>query len=129
MKLRLIATALLCFAAGSVLAQPPGPRPGAADRMDNLAILLDLDAGQKVAVQKVLEEQHESMKTMHEQAKTSQQRPTREQMREQHEKLQTTTVEKLRAILSDVQLQKYQALMDMRPGPPMHRHMRRNKDE
>lgn len=114
MKLRVISTALLCLTAGMALAQPPGPPRG--PDIERLTILLDLDAGQKVAVQKVFDEQRTQMQTLRQQAKTSEERPTREQMHEHREQMHKETTEKLRGILSDTQMKKFEALTD---GPMM----------
>lgn len=115
-KIRVISIALLCFAAGSVLAGPPGPPGfGPAQNIERLTTLLDLDEGQKVAVQKVLEEQQAEMKALFESNKTSETRPTREEMRTQHEQMQKELQEKLQGILSDTQMKKFEALTE-RPG-------------
>lgn len=114
MKLGVIATALVALAAGVALAQP-GP-PLVFD-IERLTILLDLDAGQKVAVQKVLEEQRAQMQSFRQQAKSAQERPTREQMHTQFEQLLKDTTEKLRGVLSDVQMKKFEALTDRPRGP------------
>lgn len=111
MKFRVISVALLCLATGMALAQP-------GLDIERLTTLLDLDAGQKVAVQKVLEEQRTQMQALRQEAKTSQERPTREQMQATHEQMQKETTEKLRGILSDTQLQKFQALTERPMGGP-----------
>lgn len=116
MKLRVISTALIFLTAGIALAEPPGPPPG--PDIDRLTTLLDLDAGQKVAVQKVLDEQRAQMQSFRQQAKTAEERPTREQMHAQHEQLRKDTTEKMRAILSDTQMKKFEALTDRPMGPP-----------
>ena len=115
MKLRVISMALLCLSAGMALAQPPGPR---GPDIERLTTLLDLDAGQKVSVQKVLEEQHAQMKSFREKAEASQERPTREEMHSQFEELRKETTEKMRGILSDTQMKKYEALTDRPMGAP-----------
>ena len=129
MKTRVISIALLCLAAASALAQPPGPPPGGPARnIEKLTILLDLDEGQKVAVQKVLDEQREEFVELREGISTSDDHPTHEQMRAKHEQMQKETVEKLRPILSDTQLKKFEVLTE---GGPMfiHREMRREKSK
>ncbi|HEY4366201.1 MAG TPA: hypothetical protein VGN07_03135 [Steroidobacteraceae bacterium] len=118
MKHRVITAAMLWLAAGIVLADPPAPPPGAEHQIDRLVTLLDLDAGQKVAVQNVLTEQHQQMMAQWQQAKASGTRPNRQQMRAQHEQMQQATVEKLRPILSDVQLKKFEVLTERPHGPP-----------
>jgi Spy/CpxP family protein refolding chaperone len=116
MKLRVITTALLCLTAGMAMAQPPGPPPG--PDIERLTILLDLDAGQKVAVQKVFDEQRAEMQALRQQTKTSQERPDREQMRASREQMHKETKEKLRGILSDTQMKKFEALTDRPMGVP-----------
>jgi Spy/CpxP family protein refolding chaperone len=116
MKLRVITTALLCLTAGMAIAQPPGPHRG--PDIERLTILLDLDAGQKVAVQKVLDEQRAQMQALRQQAKTSQERPTREQMHASREQMQKETKEKMQGILSDTQMKKFEALTDRPMGAP-----------
>ena len=59
-RLNLLITAL-GLAAGAANAQPPGPPPGGRFDLDNLAILLDLDAYQKGEVGRVLDEQRQAM--------------------------------------------------------------------
>ena len=95
--------------------------------MERLAILLDLDAGQKTAVKQVFDEQAKERKQLWEKAKESQTRPSREEMHAQHEKMRQETIEKLRPILSDTQMTKFQALTD-HPGPHPD-HARTDKPE
>lgn len=116
MKLRVITTALLCLTAGMAMAQPPG-QPRGPD-IERLTTLLDLDAAQKVAVQKVFDEQRAQMQALREQAKTSQERPTREQMHATREQMHKETTEKLRGILSDTQMKKFEALAERPMGAP-----------
>lgn len=112
MKLRVISAALLWLAASMALAQPPGLD------IERLTTLLDLDAGQKVAVQKVLDEQRTQMEALRKEAKSSQERPTREQMQATREQMHNETTEKLRGILSDTQMQKFEALTARPAGGP-----------
>jgi Spy/CpxP family protein refolding chaperone len=132
MKASLLAVAALWV--GVALAQAPdappgggGPGPGGrqhetpAQRMDNLATLLDLTATQKTQVQAVLEEEHAKMKAQHEQAQVAGQKPTFEQMKAAHEQAQQDTLTKLTPILTPAQLKKFQVLMAER-GPPGHPH-------
>lgn len=124
MKLRIVSLAALLVAVGSALAaNPPVAAPdGGKDRMDRLAILLDLNASQKVEVQKVLDEQLQQARTLRQQSKDSGTRPTREQMRAQHDQMHKETVEKLRGILSDTQMTKFEALTDHPEGRPHRWH-------
>lgn len=119
---RIPTLAALCLTAGLAFAAdtPPAPPPGGPGAgMERMALLLDLDAGQKVAVEKVLTEQREQMKAARQQARTAgAERPSREEMKAKFEAERAATVEKLRPILSDVQLKKFEALTDHPMGPP-----------
>jgi Spy/CpxP family protein refolding chaperone len=130
MKASIFVVALLWV--GAAVAQAPdspggGPGPGGgrhespAQRMDNLATLLDLTDAQKTQVQAVLEAEHAKMKALHEQAEASGQKPTFEQMKAAHEQAQQDTLTKLTPILSPAQLKKFQVLMAER-GPPGRPH-------
>jgi hypothetical protein len=103
-------TATLAFAQGSPSPEKRGPN------MDRMALLLDLDAGQKVAVENVLTEQRAAMQAQRKQFKESGERPSREQMKAHVEAQRAATTEKLRPILSDVQLKKFEALTEYQ-GP------------
>ena len=120
MKIRTLLAAIALFAAGTVLAEPPGPSHGGPQDMERLAILLDLDAGQKTAVKQVFDEQAKERKQLWEKAKESQTRPSREEMHAQHEKMRQETIEKLRPILSDTQMTKFQALTEHHGPHPDH---------
>jgi Spy/CpxP family protein refolding chaperone len=126
MKTTLLAVAVLWV--GAAVAQAPdsppagGPGPGfrhesAAERLDHLAILLDLTDAQKAQVQAILDEEHSKMKALHDQAQASGTRPTFEQMKAEHEQMQQETVTKLTPVLTPAQLKKFQVLMEHR-GPP-----------
>ena len=115
MKLRvaLIATAL--FASAVALA---GPHGGPGHDMDRMAILLDLNDSQKAEVQKILGEQHEKVRAVHEEKRAAGTRPTREERAKFHEELKQDTVTKLQAVLSPEQIKKFEALTD---HPRRHR--------
>ncbi len=129
MKARFLAVALLWV--GAALAQAPdstegGPGPGGhhespAQRIDNLATLLDLTDAQKTQVQAVLEAEHAKMKALHDQAQASGQKPTFDQMKAAHEQAQQNMITQLTPILSPAQLKKFQVLMAER-GPPGRPH-------
>ncbi len=121
MKTRITIAAIALLAAGSALAQPPGPPPGrGGPDLDRMALLLDLDEGQKAAVKQVFDEQRTQRKAEFDKAKDSQARPSREDMRAKREQMKNETVEKLRPILSDIQLTKFEALMAEQPRMPPH---------
>lgn len=118
MSIRIVSIAALCLAFGMAIAQgPPREAPSQAEQMERLAILLDLNEGQKVEVAKVLAEQREQMMAFRKQAKDSEQRPSREQMQAQREQVKNSTIDKLRPILTDQQLKKFEALEPMGPRP------------
>jgi Spy/CpxP family protein refolding chaperone len=126
MKITSVAVAVLWM--GVAAAQPPdapgggGPGPGfrhesPAERMDHLAILLDLTDGQKAQVQAILDEQHAKMKAQHDAMQSSGQKPTFDQMKAAHDQLRQDTLAKLTPVLTPAQLKKFQVLMEER-GPP-----------
>jgi hypothetical protein len=127
MKTRITIAAIALLAAGSVLAEPSAPPPGrGGPDIERLAVLLDLDEGQKAAVKQVFDEQRQQRKAEWEKAKQSQTasqkenrtRPTREEMRARREQMQKETVEKLRPVFTDIQMTKFEALMASRPDMP-----------
>jgi Spy/CpxP family protein refolding chaperone len=139
---RILSIAVLGLAAVMAsAAEPPsgaGPRPGPnrAEYLAKVTILLDLDAGQKVQVQQLLDEQHQQqraqMQALREQANNSGQRPDFEQVRKQRLQAEKDLIDKLRPVLSDVQLKKFEVLRELtgprhrRPGgPPRNRPERR----
>ena len=126
MKTTLLAVAVLWV--GAAVAQAPdsppagGPGPGfrhetPAERLDHLAILLDLTDVQKAQVQTILEDQHSKMEALRAQAHASGTKPTFEQMKAEHEQMQQDTLAKLTPVLTPAQLKKFQVLMEHR-GPP-----------
>ncbi len=127
MRATVLALALLC--AGGALAQTPPPAPAnaaahQAQRMNDLATLLDLNATQKTQVQAILEEEHAQMKQAFEQAKASGTEPDFTQMKALHQQIQADTIQKLTPVLTSAQLAKFQIVMkNMHPhfhhhGPP-----------
>jgi Spy/CpxP family protein refolding chaperone len=128
--MKITSAAVLVLWMGAAIAQAPdspaggGPGPGPgfrhespAQRMDNLATLLDLTDEQKAQVQTILEEQHAKMKAQRDAMQASGQKPTFEQMKAEHEQLRQETLTKLTPVLSPAQLKKFQILMQER-GPP-----------
>lgn len=122
MNKRIVMTALALLSVGSALAEPPGPSHGrGGPDIDRMAILLDLNEGQKVAVKQVFDEQAAKRKEERSQMKEGQTRPSREEMRAKHEAMRKETTEKMRGILSDVQMTKFEALMAPPAGMPDRR--------
>jgi Spy/CpxP family protein refolding chaperone len=123
MKTHITIAAIALLAAGSVLAEPPAPPHGrGGPDIDRIAILLDLDEGQKAAVKQVFDEQRQQRQAEWEKAKDGQKenqtRPTREAMQARREQMRKETVEKMRPILTDTQMTKFEALMASRPDMP-----------
>jgi Spy/CpxP family protein refolding chaperone len=122
---RLLCIGVLSLTAAVSLAGEKGAAagPNRADYLDKVTILLDLNAGQKVQLQQILDEQHEQrrkqMQALREQAQSSQQRPDREQMRAQRVQAEKELTDKLRPVLTDVQLKKFEVLREL-TGPGRH---------
>ena len=117
--------AALGLAAGAAHAQPPGPPPGGRFDLDNLTILLDLDAYQKGEVGRVLDEQRQAMQAEREaqraareqsQSTTSGQPPPRDEMRARQNENRDQVFSKLQNILSEQQMTKLKILMQPPQG-------------
>jgi hypothetical protein len=106
--------AIVGLAAGAASAQPPGPAPGGRFDMDDLAILLDLDAYQKGEVERVFTEQREAQRAAREQreAATEDERPSREEMRALREQNREALFGKLQNTLTEQQITKLKILME-----------------
>jgi hypothetical protein len=140
MKAKVIVTlGVLWLAAGNALANPPagsqqgqpqqsGPQQGGPQQgqrrppIERLAADLGLDEQQKAEVQKILEAQHQKMRSERDEIEASGQRPSREEMHQRHEQMDQETLEQLRPVLNEEQLQKFQELRKQHrrgpPGPP-----------
>jgi len=101
--------------ADTTASQPAAP--DATERMDRMALLLDLDAYQKTEVEKILKEHHDKMRSEMEAARASGTRPTREEMEAKREQSQQELHTKLSGVLNETQLKKFDALHEGRPGP------------
>jgi len=116
MKAGIFALALLW--AGALFAQTPPPEAQGAhmQRMDRLAILLDLSDTQKTQVQTILEEEHAKMKANFEQIKATGTKPDPTQMHVMHQQLHQELITKLTPVLTPAQLKKFEALGPMMMG-------------
>jgi hypothetical protein len=107
--------AVLGLAAGTALAQPPGPPAGGRFDLDELAILLDLDAYQKGEVDRVLTEQRAAMQaereTLRAAREESQERPSRDEISARREQNRDELFAKLQNILTELQITKLKILM------------------
>ena len=123
MRATVLALALLC--AGATFAQtPPAPANAAAhqaQRMNDLATLLDLTPTQKASVQAILEQEHAQMKQAFEQAKASGTKPDFTQMKALHQQIQADTIQKLTPVLNSAQMAKFQIVMK-NMHPHFHHH-------
>ena len=117
--------AALGLAVGAVHAQPPGPPPGGRFDLDEIAILLDLDAYQKGEVGRVLDEQRQAMQAEREaqraareqnQSGSSGQPPPRDELRARQEENRDQVFTKLQNILSEQQMTKLKILMQPPQG-------------
>ncbi len=119
MRSTILIVSVLGFAATSASAEQPGSSPhGHRPPIERLASDLGLDDHQKGEVERILEAQHEKMRAAREQADASGERPSHEEMRQRHEQMQQETLEQLRPVLTEEQLQKFQSLMkERRSGP------------
>jgi TolA-binding protein len=118
----------LLLAAGFASAQtPPAESPPAAsngaqqmNRLDRMAILLDLTPGQKQSLEAALQQQRQEMRTFWESQKVSGAKPNFQVMRQERQQLQQQLLSTMQNQgLSEGQLQKLQILMT-----PSHRHWR-----
>jgi Spy/CpxP family protein refolding chaperone len=135
--LPIIVLSLAAVVAGAAEnATGPGPRPGPnrTAYLDKVTILLDLNAGQKVQVEQILDEQHQQQRTqmqaLREQARSSGQRPDFDQVQKQRLQAETDLIDKLRPVLTDVQLKKFEVLRELtshkhRKHGPHARHQER----
>lgn len=133
MKPQVTLLALAWLTSSVAMAQTPatsasGPE---AQRMDRMALLLDLDAYQKTEVEKVLKAHHEKMRAEHEAARASgATRPSREEMEAKREQSQQELRTQLSGILNETQLKKFEALREGHgPGSGRFKKERGSKDE
>jgi len=124
MKRLNLVIAALGLAAAAAHAQPPGPPPGGRFDLDEIAILLDLDAYQTGEVGRVLTEQREAMRAERdairaerEQSDTSAngERLPPEEMRARRDANRDEVFSKLKNVLSEQQMTKLKILLQT-PG-------------
>jgi Spy/CpxP family protein refolding chaperone len=118
MRVRTVLLAAAWLFSGLVYADTPPHSQQHGPDMDRIALLLDLDDTQKSEVQKILEAQHEQMRTQMEQEHAAGTHPSRDEMRARHDKLKQDTLDKLSTVLNEQQLKKFAALSDHQHGPP-----------
>ena len=132
---RLLCIAVLSLSAAVASAGERGTAgqgPNRSEYMNKVAVLLDLNEGQKAQFQQVLDEQHQQMqsqmRSLREQAQANGQRPAFEQVQKQRLQAEKDLIDKLRPVLTDVQLKKFEVLRELTgprhgpgPGPRQHR--------
>lgn len=115
-SMKAMVVALAALWAGAALAQNPGGG-GHANRMENLAVLLDLTDTQKGQVQTILQGEHAQMKSLFEQAKAAGGgKPDFQSMRAARQQIAQDTLTKLSTVLSPAQVKKFQTLQQMHHG-------------
>jgi Spy/CpxP family protein refolding chaperone len=114
----IMATAML--AAGVALAEAPsGPSQGQRQQtIERLTTELNLNADQKAKVEKVLEQQHVKMQSLHDQARSSGQHASRQEMHKQFQAMDQEMEQQLKPILTDEQMQKFKAMQAQRHEHP-----------
>ena len=83
-----------------------------------MAIILDLTAEQKTAVEQALKAQREKMRTEMDATRARGTWPSREEMQEFHQRHLQETLTSLQGVLTPNQQRKLVALMDRPFGPP-----------
>lgn len=113
----------LLLAAGVAAAQTTSPSSSTQhlNRLDRMAVLLDLTDTQKLQVQQILETQRQQMKAFWQQQSSSGAKPNFQQLRTERQQLQQQTLAELQKILSPEQVQKFQVLTSFH-GPRWHHH-------
>ncbi len=119
MKATVLVSSVLSLAAAGASAEPPdSPPTGHRPPIERLASDLGLDESQKGEVERILEAQHAKMLAAREEAEASGVRPSHEEMHKRREQMQQETLEQLKPVLTEEQLQKFQSLMkERRRGP------------
>jgi len=112
MKSLAYVVALSTLLAGIAAAQPPE----AGERMDRMAVLLDLNDYQKSEMQRIFEEQRETFRAAHEAARESGERPSREEMQAQRQQARESLRSQLEAVLTPEQMTKFDILADEARG-------------
>ena len=109
MKTVVYVVALSTALAGVAMAQPPER----AERMDQMAILLDLDEYQKTEVERILQEQRETARATREAMRESGERPSREERAARRQQAREATTTQLQSVLTPQQMTKFEVLRDM----------------
>ena len=104
--------AFLAVLSGVAMAQPSEQ----LNRMDRMGILLDLDDYQKTEVQRILQEQRESMRAAREAMRDSGERPSREERVARRQQAREAVMTQMQSVLTPEQITKFEVLRDMNRG-------------
>lgn len=108
MKARVALVAMAVLAASAAFAHERHHGPD----MERMAVLLDLNDTQKVEVEKILREQHERVRTLHQERRSAGAQPTREERMKVHQELKQETLGKLQSVLTPEQIKKFEVLTE-----------------
>jgi len=104
--------ALSTIFTGVAMAQPPD----VSERMDRMAILLDLNEFQKTEVQRILQAQRETARATREAMREAGERPSREARTAHRQQAREAVLTQLQSVLTQDQLTKFEVLADERRG-------------
>jgi Spy/CpxP family protein refolding chaperone len=104
--------ALFTVFTGVATAQPPEP----GERMDRMAILLDLDDYQKGEVQRIFDEQRAARQARRDAIRESGVRPSREERDAQRQQARDNMRLQLQGVLTPEQMTKFDVLAEDRQG-------------
>lgn len=120
-----VLTVMLAVAGTALAQEPPAPAPPPQwharmeqQRMERMAVLLDLTAAQRQKVQAILTDEHARMKPAMQQVEKAM-----KQARATHEAVHKETLQRLSAVLTPAQMKKLKVLMPehgMMHGMMMH---------
>ncbi|MDH3418936.1 MAG: hypothetical protein OEQ25_07175 [Gammaproteobacteria bacterium] len=120
--------ALSTIVTGVAMAQPPDVSER-MDRMDRMAILLDLDEFQKTEVQRILQAQRETARASREAMREAGERPSREERMAHRQQAREAVLTQLQSVLTQDQLTKFEVLAaDERRGRGRRDGGRRGQD-
>jgi hypothetical protein len=120
--------ALSTIVTGLAMAQPPDGSER-MDRMDRMAILLDLNEFQKTEVQRILQAQRETARVSREAMREAGERPSREERMAHRQRAREVVLTQLQSVLTQDQLTKFEVLAaDERRGRGRRDGGRRGQD-
>ena len=109
----LMKVSVLVLAALAAGAATAGSMPPDKNRMESLAVLLDLTDAQKPQVESIIQAEHAQMKALIEQAKAAGGKPDFQALHAARQQISQDTLAKLSGVLSPAQLKKFQTLQQM----------------